>query len=111
MQAARGPIHLRVELSPRVQRAHDYFERGFVLELRVRIDGNAAPIVGHGDEAVGLHLDLDKLACPASASSMELSITSAKRWCSAFSSVPPIYMPGRRRTGSRPSSTSMSRAV
>ena len=25
--------------------------------------------------------------------------------------VPPIYMPGRRRTGSRPSSTSMSRAV
>src|SRR5262249_24375009 len=52
-----------------------------------------------------------KLAWPASASSMELSITSAKRWCSAFSSVPPIYMPGRRRTGSSPSSTSMSRAV
>ncbi|MNL36056.1 hypothetical protein D3C87_1581220 [compost metagenome] len=32
-------------------------------------------------------------------------MTSAKRWCSAFSSVPPIYMPGRIRTGSSPSST------
>src|SRR5215475_5993389 len=42
---------------------------------------------------------------------MELSSTSAKRWCIAFSSVPPIYIPGRRRTGSRPSSTSMSAAV
>src|SRR3974390_2876949 len=38
-------------------------------------------------------------------------MTSANRWCRAFSSVPPIYMPGRRRTGSRPSSTSMSAAV
>src|SRR5438128_1014191 len=64
MQAARRPIHLRVELSPRVQRAHDHFERGFVLELRVRIDGNAAPVVGHADEAVGLHLDLDEARVP-----------------------------------------------
>ena len=52
-----------------------------------------------------------QLAWPATASSMQLSITSANRWCSAFSSVPPTYMPGRRRTGSRPSSTSMSAAV
>ena len=43
-----------------------------------------------------------KLAWPATASSIELSMTSANRWCSAFSSVPPIYMPGRLRTGSRP---------
>ena len=60
MQAARRPIHLRVELSPCVQRAHDHFERGLVLELRVRIDGNPAPVVGYADEAVGLHLDLDE---------------------------------------------------
>ena len=32
------------------------------------------------------------------------------KWCSARSSVPPIYMPGRLRTGSRPSSTSMEEA-
>ncbi len=50
-------------------------------------------------------------AWPATASSMELSITSANRWCSALSSVPPMYMPGRRRTGSSPSSTSMAAAV
>ncbi len=51
-----------------------------------------------------------KLAWPATASSIELSITSAKRWWNAFSSVPPIYMPGRRRTGSSPSSTSIAEA-
>ena len=43
-----------------------------------------------------------KLAWPATASSMELSITSAKRWCRAFSSVPPNIHAGRRRTGSSP---------
>ena len=52
-----------------------------------------------------------KVAWPATASSMELSITSANRWCSALTSVPPIYMPGRRRTGSRPSSTSIEDAL
>ena len=41
---------------------------------------------------------------------MELSSTSATRWCSARSSVPPIYMPGRLRTGSRPSRTSIEEA-
>ena len=52
-----------------------------------------------------------RLAWPATASSMALSITSAKRWWSPASSVPPIYMPGRRRTGSSPSSTSIEAAV
>ena len=47
-------------------------------------------------------------AWPATASSMALSRISAAKWCRAFSSVPPIYMPGRRRTGSSPSRTSMS---
>jgi PAS domain S-box-containing protein len=51
-----------------------------------------------------------KPACPATASSIELSRISAARWCSAASAVPPTYMPGRRRTGSSPSSTSMSLA-
>ena len=46
-------------------------------------------------------------AWPATASSIELSRISAARWCSARSSVPPIYMPGRWRTGSSPSRTSM----
>ncbi len=51
-----------------------------------------------------------RLACPATASSMALSRTSDTRWCRARSSVPPMYMPGRRRTGSSPSRTSMSLA-
>ena len=50
-------------------------------------------------------------AWPATTSSIELSNTSATRWWSAGSSVPPIYMPGRLRTGSSPSRTSMSLAV
>ena len=48
-----------------------------------------------------------RLAWPATASSMALSSTSATRWCSARSSVPPMYIPGRLRTGSSPSSTSI----
>jgi hypothetical protein len=48
-----------------------------------------------------------RVAWPATASSIALSSTSAARWCSARSSVPPMYIPGRRRTGSSPSSTSI----
>ena len=64
MQPARGLVHLGVELSARVQRAHDHFQRGLVLELGVRIDGNAAAVVGHGHEAVGFHLHLDEAGMP-----------------------------------------------
>ena len=60
VQAARGVVDLGVELAAGVQRAHDHFERRLVLELRVRIDRDAAAVVGDGDEAVGLHLDLDE---------------------------------------------------
>src|SRR5216110_2463261 len=42
---------------------------------------------------------------PASASSIELSTTSKTRWCKPVpSEVSPMYMPGRLRTASRPSS-------
>jgi hypothetical protein len=47
------------------------------------------------------------LACPASASSTLLSITSWARW---FGRLVSVYMPGRLRTGSRPDRTSMSAA-
>jgi hypothetical protein len=60
MQAAGRPIDLRVELAARMQGAHDHLERGLVLELGVRIDGNAAAVVGHRHEAVGLHFDFDE---------------------------------------------------
>ena len=59
VQAARGLIDLGVEFAAGMQRAHDHFERGLVLEFRMRIDRNAAAVVGDGDEAVRLHLDFD----------------------------------------------------
>ena len=60
VQAARGVVDLGVELAAGVQRAHDHFERRLVLEFRVRIDRDAAAVVGHGDEAVGIKLDIDE---------------------------------------------------
>ena len=60
VQAARGLVDLGVEFAAGVQRAHDHFERRLVLELRMRIDRDAAAVVGDADEAVGLHLDLDE---------------------------------------------------
>ena len=61
VQAARGVVDLGVEFAAGVQRAHDHFQRRLVLELRVRVDRNAAPIVGDGDKAVGLHLHFDPI--------------------------------------------------
>ena len=59
VQAAGGFVDLGIEFAAGVQRAHDHFERRLVLEFRMRIDRDAAAVVGDGDEAVGLHLDLD----------------------------------------------------
>jgi hypothetical protein len=49
MQAAGGLVGLGVELSAGVQRRHDDFERRLVLELRMRIDRDAAAVVGDGE--------------------------------------------------------------
>ena len=59
MEAAGGLIDLRIELAAGMQRRHDDFEGGLVLELGVRIDGNAAAIVGDREIAVRRIVDLD----------------------------------------------------
>ena len=59
MQAAGGFVNFGIEFAAGVQCAHDHFERRLVLEFRMRIDRHAAAVVGDGDKAVGLHLDLD----------------------------------------------------
>ena len=59
VQAAGRLINLGVEFAAGVQRAHDHFERRLVLELRVRIDRNAATVIGDGNEAVRLHFHVD----------------------------------------------------
>ena len=42
-----------------MQRRHDDFERGFVLELGMRIDRDAAAVVAHRQIAVGVEIHLD----------------------------------------------------
>ncbi len=59
VQATRGFVDLAVELAARMQRRHDDFERR-LLEFRMRIDRNAAAIVGHRQISVGRKLDIDE---------------------------------------------------
>jgi hypothetical protein len=42
-----------------VERAHDDFEGGLLGKFRVRVDRDAAAIVGDGDKTADLHLDFD----------------------------------------------------
>ena len=44
-----------------MQRAHDHFERGLVLEFRMRVDRNTSAVVGHRDEAIRRHFDFDPI--------------------------------------------------
>ncbi len=60
VQAARGLVDLGVELAAGVERAHHHFEGGLLREFRMRIDRDAAAVVGDGEVAVGLKLDLDE---------------------------------------------------
>ena len=60
VQAARGLVGLAVEFAAGVERAHDHFERGLLGELGMRIDRDAAPVVGDRQIAVGRQLDLDE---------------------------------------------------
>ncbi len=60
VQTARGLVDLGVELAAGMQRAHDDFERGFFREFRMRIDRNAAAIVGDGQKSVGAEFHLDE---------------------------------------------------
>ena len=60
VQAARRLVDLGVEFAAGMQRAHDDFQRGFFRKLRVRIDRNAAAVIGNGEEAVGAEFDFDE---------------------------------------------------
>jgi hypothetical protein len=59
MQAAGGVVDLAPELSARMQRGHDDLERRLVLELGMRVDGNAAAVVADREHVVGFEIDLD----------------------------------------------------
>ncbi len=59
VEATRGLIGFTGEFAARVEGAKDHFERRFVRELRMRIDGDAPAIVAHGDGAVLEKFDFD----------------------------------------------------
>ena len=61
VQTAGSLVDLGIEFAAGVQRAHDDFERRLLRKLRMRVDGNAAAVVGDGEEAVGIQLDLDEI--------------------------------------------------
>jgi hypothetical protein len=44
-----------------MQRAHDDFERGFFREFRMRVDRDAAAVVGDGQESVRTQFDVDEV--------------------------------------------------
>ena len=61
MQAARCLIGLAAELAARMERAEDHLERGFAGEFRVRVDGNAAPVVAHGQRIIRVQFHFDPI--------------------------------------------------
>ena len=65
VQASARIVDLAVELAARVQRGHDDFQRRLGLEFGVRVDRNAAAIVAHRQESIGLqfHIDPGGMAC------------------------------------------------
>ncbi len=59
MQTAGGLIGLAAELAAGMQDREDHFQRGFVRELLVLIDRNAAAIVADRQGIIGGEFDLD----------------------------------------------------
>ena len=65
MQAPRGLVDLVGEFAARMQCRQNHLERRLVAEFRVRIDRNAAAVVGNRQRAIGgeRHLDTIGVAC------------------------------------------------
>ena len=59
MQPARCLIGLAGKLAASVQGAQDHLQRALVGKLRVRVDGNPAPVVADGDGEILVQFHLD----------------------------------------------------
>jgi DNA gyrase/topoisomerase IV subunit B len=64
VRTARSLVHIGVELAAGMERAHHDFEGGLLGEFRMRVDRNAAAIVGDGEGSVGGNLHLDEGGMP-----------------------------------------------
>ena len=60
VQPAGGGVGLAAEFPARMQRGEDHLQRGQVLELRMRIDRDAAAVVAHREPVAGLQRHLDE---------------------------------------------------
>ena len=59
VQAAGGRVSRAFELSARMEHGHDDLERRLAGIFGVRVDGDAAAVVGDGQAVAGLEADLD----------------------------------------------------
>src|SRR5712671_2476329 len=57
-ETAGGLVELAAELAAGMKRGEDHLQRRFVLELGMGIDGYAAPVIAHSDDAVLIQLQL-----------------------------------------------------
>ena len=104
VQAAGDLVGPLAELAARVEVGEHELEGRYLVD-GVGVHRDAAAVVLDRARAVEVDRDLDRRwRSPARASSTELSTTSKTQWCRPRSLVSPMYMSGRLRTPSRPSS-------
>jgi len=94
-----------VKFTTGMQYGHDYFKGAFLL-LGVYARGNTPSIVFYGNGIISLMVTVIFLQKPPALHQSSCP-PFIYRWCNPFSPTSPIYMAGRLRTASRPSSTCM----
>ena len=105
VQAAGCRVRAAAELAAGVQLGEDDLDAGQPgLAARCR-PGCRAPCRAPRRCRRGAGRRRSRVPCPPSASSTELSMISQRQCMSPRESVEPMYMPGRLRTASSPSST------
>ena len=107
VQAARNFVALGIELAAGVQLGHHHLRRRDAFFL-VHVHWNAAAVVDHGYGIVDVDGDVD--SCRSNRPGLRPPNCPRLRRpgdAGPFSLVEPMYIAGRRRTASRPSSTLM----
>ena len=108
VQPARHLVAAAAELAARVQRGHHDLGRRLALVLRVLVDRDAAAVVDDAHAAVGEQRDVDAGAVARpSPRRPRCRRPPTRGGAGPVGPVDPMYMPGRLRTGSRPSRTWM----
>jgi hypothetical protein len=107
VETARDLVGAVVELAASVQRRQHDLGSGALLR-GMFVHRNAATVVADGHAAVLVQNHVDLFA--EAGHRLVDRVVDHTRWCSPSGPVVPMYIAGRLRTGSRPSSTSMALA-